>query len=291
MTTSKLRVIAGAALIVAGCAGHDDNEITATTTAALEPSPATPFAPTDTYAVLERCAVQGEQTCVGGYWIREVNRVDGLRLVSALDVSRLGTEALAQASGGGNELVVRGAFGPADRRTGLHPFLVYEAWRGLPDVGPILGDGYFTVNKDGDELFASLVNTGWEKRIGTVSVAFAPRLVDTAWLSSRVLEHGALVAGRVEGSAFEALRLDANQVYVRLPDTVGPCPMEELFCGDETATYERDENRCLVPTGCATPRACPMYIPVCDPGYVLRSWASQPAACPAYACDPAFLSL
>jgi hypothetical protein len=100
-----------------------------------------------------------------------------------------------------------------------------------------------------------------------------------------VLEHSGLVAGGFNGST-----LDAEQIFVRLPDYPGPCPFFLIRCTTGTPTFDRDDNLCLLPTGCAVPGTCATVVPGCDPGYQLVSWAAQPDACAAYACDPAFVS-
>ena len=166
---------------------------------------------------------------------------------------------------------------------------MHEGWRGLPGAEPPpLEDRYVTIAPSDDGLSARVLNSRWERSIDTVSLSdAAARLVDTEWLTSRVLDHGALVAGRFDGATFVA-----GQVFVRLPDVVGPCPrLRRLSCeGGEVPTYTRDENRCRIPAGCVVRGFCPLYIPVCDAGYTRVSWPAQPVACPAYACDPAFLT-
>lgn len=292
MAISKLRVLAGAAIIVAGCAGHDENEGTATTSAALDPLPVTPSNPLDVYVAVESCVGSG---CSIGYLVREVNRGEGAFLVSRLDVSRLSSDAVNQATGGGDELLFRGQLGKPEGPLGLRTFAALEAWRGLPGVSPFLTDRYFAVQTSGQGSVARALNDWTVRPVDTVTIPGAPRLVDTQWLTSRVLEHGALVAGRLDGAT-----LEATQVFLALPGSAGVCTLDRVVpvasterqsCGDETATYERDENLCLVSTGCAVPGLCPMYRPACGDGYVLASWPMQPAGCPGFACDPAFLSL
>ena len=296
-TTSKLRVIAGAAIIVAGCAGRDDQQVTATTNAALESAPTgvdealqPPIESAEVYVTLESpredCPALVSAPCSGGYLVREVNRDGRMRTVSRF-VSELERGALEQAGGAGKgELLLRGHFGPAERRTSSAPFTILGAWRGLPGVEPSPLDRYVAVDSNGDRLEARLLNRGGEHPIGSVSVAgCAPRLVDPTWLTARVLGHGAIVAGRLDDGI-----LEAGQVFIRLPDYPGPCPGLRMLCGDRTATYERDANHCLEPTGCVERHFCPLFLPECDPGYRLVSWASQPNGCAAFACDPAFLT-
>jgi len=228
-----------------------------------------------------------EESCAGGFWVRQLNREAFPRYVSKLDFSKLSRAAIAQAAGAGvGELLFRGTFERFEERVGADAFVVLGAWRGMPDVNPAPLDPYVTVETIDERLVAHLLNLWWERPIETVSVTgFAPPLVDTSWLSARVLSGGAIVAGR-----FDEASLDAAQVFVRLPDVVGPCPLFQYYCGERVATYTLAPDRCLIATGCAVPRDCPEYLPGCYPGYERLSWPSQPDACPAYACQPAFLS-
>jgi len=284
------RTIAGAAiLVVTSCAGHDDEQVTATTTAALDPAPVTLNVPT--YVTLESphgsCQNNNPLACFGGSWVREVNRVDGLRLVSRFDVSALAPLALAQATGAGKgELLLRGVFEARERKAPGAPFFVTEAWRGLPDAQPAPLDRYFATQTINAGQFAELLNDKWVGQFATLSVTdLAPLRVDTDWLMSRVLDHGATVAGRLHGAT-----LEATQVFLRLPDVAGPCPEFRIRCsGGEVATFDRSVDRCLIPTGCVVPGICPLWIPRCEPGYDLVSWVTQPTGCPAFECDPSFL--
>ena len=159
-----------------------------------------------------------------------------------------------------------------------------EVWRGLPDVGPLpWNEAYWA--PEPNALAVRRLNQPFEIPVEAIDVSgFAPPRVDEAWLLSRVTEHGALVAGRLRDG-----RLEASQVFVRLPDVVGPCPLLHLACGKRVETFERDTDRCLVPTGCVQRQLCPEMIPGCAPGYVLATWPSEPGACLAFACDPGFL--
>jgi hypothetical protein len=75
---------------------------------------------------------------------------------------------------------------------------------------------------------------------------------------------------------FDGETLDATQVFVHLPDVVGPCPTMIIRCEEgAVATYERDANRCMVPTGCVKRGFCPMYMPTCGSGCALKSWSSH----------------
>ncbi len=289
MNTSKLLVIAGAALVVASCAGHDDREDTATTTAALVGSSAggTSF---QVYVALEApnepCAGDALPVCPAGNWLRVLNGDSGPRLVSKLDLSQLPLTVLEQALGAGKDkLIFRGQFGPNDSpATGYSEFIAFEAWRGLPDVPVTPNDRYFAVETINDVPFADVLNLPVKQPVAGVAVDFAPPFVDRGWLTSRVMTRGAVVLGHVAG-----MTLEAAQVYLRLPELKGPCPMYRILCGDRTATYERDDNRCLLPTGCVVRTACPLVIPACQRGYRLVDWATLPHGCPEYACDPEFI--
>jgi hypothetical protein len=302
MNTSKLRTLAGAAILVAGCAGHDDQDATATSTAAVDPSAATAqsthVSPTTwnerdtTYVVVEAprgdCAEDAGLACSGGYWLHEVNRAGRPRLVSSLDVSALAPRAIAQASGAGNgELVMRGTFEPATPQADGATFTVLDAWRGMPGMTVSPDDRFLAVQSGDAGLAANALNDDWGSPVTGVSVSSsAPPRIDTSWLVASVVSRGAIVAGRLDGG-----ELDADQVFVELPTAEGRCPMVRRLCGgDEAVTYALADDLCLVPTGCAVPGACPEFLPVCEPGYQRVSWPTQPTACAASTCEPAFLS-
>jgi hypothetical protein len=290
MHTSRLMVIAGAAILVAGCAGHDDQNVTATTTAALEPSPVTSTEASGESTLPVFVALESpytcEESCNGGFWVHELNRGTAPRWVSRLDISELGRSAALQATGAApGELLMRGTFTGSEWRVGPDTFHATEAWRGLPDVVAPPLDPYVTVATVDGIIIAHVLDSPWHRAIASVSIAsITAPFVDDAWVSSHVVTGGAIVAGR-----FDGWTLDVAQVYFRLPDEVGPCPEFGYYCGNEAPTFSLASDRCLMPTGCAVRRLCPEDVPACLPGYDLLSWPTQPAGCSAFACMPAWL--
>jgi hypothetical protein len=210
--------------------------------------------------------------------------------VSSLDVSALGWSAEDRRRLIGDveddALVVKGTLGPRDAN-GTRALVVAVAYRGMPGVRAAETHEFFTMNwGDGEDYYdAEKVNTSWTGPCDGVSLeAIRVPLLDPTWLGGRAL-HGAIVAGRMENRW-----MGASQVFVRLPDRVGPCPYLETPKCDEgqVIAYTRTAQRCLVPTRCVTPAICPLYVPTCSPGYRRVSWMSG-AACSAHACDPAFV--
>jgi hypothetical protein len=120
-------------------------------------------------------------------------------------------------------------------------------------------------------------------------------LVDQNWLTFRITDKDALVAGKfVDGAQVGAGRekvLQASQVFVKLPDMTQSCPkMPAPFCsGTKVNAWVRDHNRCTVPGACVQPGVCAQYVPSCAPGYSLTSWTGGARACTQYACDPDWL--
>jgi hypothetical protein len=290
--TIRRGIVTCAAMLVAGCAGHDDGETTGTAaaqyaeadrvTATLEGS--RPAPPVDIYVAVEGCSAQAGEKCVGGSTVRQINTTT--TWLVTLDLSSLDDAAIEQANGGGTALIFLGQLGMRGP-TGLATFTVEDAWRGLPDVEPPAGDAVVTIASKDGVLAAEPVDGTGESRLETASLTdFAPELVDPAWLTTRVLDHGALVAATIEGAT-----LHADQIYVHLPDVAGPCRLPwRAQCGEgERATVRRDADRCFAPTGCVHPGGCPLYQPVCLPGYSLSAWPSLPEGCPVFVCDPAFL--
>jgi hypothetical protein len=252
---------------------------------------------------LRRCA----KPLCGGYFVRDVNQGAAERYVSRLDFdTSLPAEVIDDVrSAPASELVLRGHLGPEETRFHTRPFVVSEAFRGMPGVTPLADAAFYQVHarKPPIECFvgpcpneiAQTLNTSMTEEFDSVSVDSASLLwVDKGWLASRVEAHGAVVAGTLRQGAhlpggFEEV-LDASQVYVRLPERKGPCPVSPTqSCADGTvAVQERDADRCIMQVGCVKPGVCPLFEPLCASGYTLSSWASAPDACPAFACDPSF---
>jgi hypothetical protein len=295
MITSRYSAVATAAIVFAGCAAHDDRESTASTSASVESAPTVPnqidavplelvgppVPQSEVYVTLESSDVACEQSCIGTFWLQELNGQSPPRNVRMLDLSGLAPGAIQMAAGAGaGELVFRGEFSPGS-------FFVHEAWRGLPGVAAPPLAVYSAVETFDGQLVAQLLGGPWGHPIKDVSVdGLARSWVDPDWISGRVMAHGAIVAG-----TFNGWTLDAAQVFVELPLVVGPCvrlrlppPCDE----DEVMTYRLDDNLCQVPTGCAKPGFCPELLERCDPGYAPLSVPSQPNACPVMTCEPAF---
>jgi hypothetical protein len=296
MIRSILGVLAGAAIVVAGCAGHDDQDVTATSTAPLSTSSAAAGetaresgdlpASVEVFVVLdspEACI----ESCAAGYWLRELDRVAPARWVPRLDLTALSHEARDQAFlAAPGEVIFHGSFGPSEGRVPAGSFVVTDAWRGMPFVHPPPTDPYVIVDDSGRRMVARELNGGREWLVRAVEIpALGTPWLDTAWLQDRVMNHAAIVAGR-----FDEARLEAAQVFVRLPDVAGTCPPLLIRCGSEIETYAFEPDRCLMPTGCAAHHICPEFVAVCGPGYSLKSWRAQPDGCPAFTCLPEFVS-
>lgn len=244
----------------------------------------------------------------GGYFVHDVNRQRAEQYVSRLDFeASLPADVIDDVrSAPLGELVLRGHVGRQETRSHSRPFVVLEAFRGMPGVTPRAGAAFYQVSARKPPIaclvapcpneIASLLNTNVAGEFDRVAVDRAAlSWVDKGWLSSRVAAHGAIVAGMFEEGAhfpggFEQV-LDASQVFVRLPEHVGPCPASPvLTCMARTiAVQERTEDRCITQVACVTPGICPLLAPACPAGYSLTSWTAAPHGCPAYACDPSFI--
>lgn len=237
----------------------------------------------------------------GGWLVAEAN-VDAEPIrVTHLDFSRdVGPGEERDVVGAPAEsIVLRGVLGERDG-DGERAFLVDEAFRGMPGFDPAQGDGYYTVSCADpicQTATARLVDTTTDAEIHGISVdaALAPG-VSGAWLVDRVENHGAVVAGHLTPTVPWAITvprrmLVASQVFVDLAEESGPCMMLLHVCpAPLRATYTRDANLCLDFDACVSPGVCPEYIPACAEGYTLVSWAAGDHACPAFACNPAFLT-
>ncbi len=286
--------MACAALAVAGCAGQDDSQGTSTTTAALEPGQETPLggdggttATSPVFVTLQSQFSCG-QSCEGGFWVHELGSEADARWVGELDISQLPQTAMQQASGAApGQLLLQGFFTTSVLPDVPPTFHATDAWRGLPSVAAPAGDPFVRVFSVDGVLVARVLDSRERRVIGAVSLgSLDAKYIDSAWLSSRVVTGGAVVAGQ-----FDGWTLNVAQVFMHLPDLVGVCPQFGYDCGpDAVATFTLSSDRCLVPTGCAARRdTCPEFIPSCEPGYTLLSWPVQPHACTAFACMPSWL--
>jgi hypothetical protein len=247
----------------------------------------------------------------GGFWIRDANRpTQKETYVSALDLSQsgLGDGDAAKVTGApATELVLAGKLGPVEKAHGTRPFVVTEAYRGMPGVVAASGETFYQAHDrtPAIQCFAAPCNNEIAEKLNfsssfaftTLSVARAAKpFVDQTWLARSVLTRDAIVSATTHNGAKMAAGyekvVDASQVFVRIPNKIGPCPLFPIAkCPDPRVNvWSRNADLCEVPAGCAQPGICPMFMPACPEGYTLSSWTTSPSACNAYACDPSFLT-
>lgn len=255
------------------------------------------------YDLYRRCAWP---RC-GGLFVRDVNRaVLKEEYVLGWDFSESGLSEEVQADvagAAGGELIVYGRLGRT-QSNGFRSFVVTSVWRGMPGVAFADTDTFYKVEEKNvrcitapcPTLEATKLHTTAKTLFSDVDVSPAAKpLVDTDWLTYRVTDGGALVAGTfVDGAQVGAGTekvLKASQVFVKLPDMTRSCgrPLVPTCDDDHTVIWTRDADRCLRPAGCGGGGACALYVPTCDEGYELQSWTGGRFACTQYACDPAFL--
>lgn len=247
----------------------------------------------------------------GGYWVRDVNRKTAERYVSALVLPPASFDAATSAKVTGaptEELVLRGKLGPKDVKFKTQTFIVAAAYRGMPGKAPVAGDSFYSAKPRSPKI--SCVAAPCSNEVATKLNFTAPNyfmdyavnraaavFVDQQWLTLRVRDHGAVVAGTiVAGKKYPmgaAPTLDASQVYINVKDMAGPCPVFKLAaCPAGTArAYSRDANLCVLPGACVTAKACPAKAPAqCAANYALTAWnPTGGAKCLTFACDPAFV--
>lgn len=246
----------------------------------------------------------------GGYFVRDVNRKTAERYVSSLDfahASDLDPEAVDQVlAAPDGELVLRGKLGPVDAKFGTRQFLVYEAYRGMPGHTPAEGDTFYDVSANDPPhqcLVAPCNNLVAHKLNATKTTSYTRTdadlggFIDAAWLQNRVENDDAIVAGTIEdGAVFTGgpeQVLGANQVFIRLPERIGPCPalaIPNCAASGKVATFTHSPDRCQVFDKCVTPGVCALFLPSCGDGYSLVSWTGGPHACQQHACEPSFLT-
>lgn len=255
---------------------------------------------TDSFVSVRRDYRRCMAPLCGGYWVKDLNRSTAERYVSALDFSLTFLDENDQQAVTGapdRSVVLYGRLGKRDSGFYTRAFTVAEAYRALPGASVESGDQFYTVNPTKiacittpcHNLQAERVNraTG-SKMVSSVDVTDAQMsLVDSAWLTNRATYGRAVVAGSVVKRK-GALVLDASQIFLRLPDRATSCPKPSIAECPEGLVHgwTRDENRCLMPTGCLEPLFCIAMVPSCDEGYTLVSWENQ---CTQYACDPEFV--
>ncbi len=242
----------------------------------------------------------------GGWFVHDVNRKHlNEKYVSGLDFENAGLDDATidqVTSAPEGEVVLYGKLGPIDPTFNTRTFLVYEAYRGMPGAAPIDGDVFYSVTDQHLQCFAAPCNSLETEKLNSTTSKMVTGLdasvatnVSEGWLAHRAAEGGALVAGTIQkGQQYPAGTekiLVASQVFLRLPEAAGPCPKSpEPLCEDGTvATYVYTDDRCTVFDTCAQAGACIALAPVCDEGYTIVSWSSQPFGCSAYTCEPAFL--
>jgi hypothetical protein len=291
--TSLYRAALGLGLLV-GC-GSDDARPAAEDTpiqAALWEETFVAARPADEACRDESCAfvVKRLNCMTSGCVDTAVGRLD----LSALELDETATATIRNAPAG--TLVVRGRIGDLDE-AGNRPFLATEAYLGLPGAKVDEGVRVYSAgateptdpcNAQSCPLWMRRLNE--KEALATLHLTFEGVSVpgiDATWLRSRVRRHGALVAAVINR---EMSVVDVRQVFVKMPDPLGPCPVFRVRrCSEgQILTFSRSENRCLLPKGCVKPGACAEDVGDCATGYRMETWSTAPSACKVHVCDPLF---
>lgn len=238
----------------------------------------------------------------GGFWVHDLNRVSlSETYVSGLDFSSSGLSDADQQRvyEGLGEVVLRGKLGPKDRVFGVRPFVVSEAYRGMPGITVGAADSFFKletveiqcVRAPCPSMSATRVNHTAKTLFHVFDISGVGERLELKWLNKRALQDGAITSGVVVRNGDETW-VQASNVFLRLPERAGPCPLSRVtLCPDgEVRTYTRTPDRCMMPAACVTPGVCAQYLPVCGEGYTLQQWASGQHGCPAFVCDPTWIS-
>jgi len=237
----------------------------------------------------------------GGYWVHDLNRVNLNEVyVSGLDFSASGLSDEDQGRiAGGEEVVLRGKLGPKEPQFNTRPFIVSEAYRGLPGKPVGAADKFVKIEDVNIQCFRAPCPDLGARRVNYTAQTLFHRLdlsdvtgqlVDGRWLRKRAIVDGAITSGTYVRRG-EELIFEATNVFLRLPEVAGPCPLFKLAqCPEgQTWSYTRTADRCIVPVTCVTQKFCAAYVPACAEGYSLQSWASTNGGCSAYACDPTWV--
>ncbi|MCU0663109.1 MAG: hypothetical protein MUC50_12380 [Myxococcota bacterium] len=262
-----------------------------------------------TYVSLRRDTRKCMSPVCGGYYVRDINAHSSEQYVSALDFrasnfNQSTIDKVTEAST--SELVLRGKLGAVELVHHTRKFHVSEAYRGMPDVTVRAGSVYYktAVRSPAISCFAApcpnevafKLNSTTTTNFSRFDVVDAAKPhVDQDWLVDRAQVHGALIAGViVNGTRYPAgyeKVMDASQVFVKLPDAIGPCPARpEPNCDPLASTYIRNADRCVTFNTCADHSRCPSLQPaLCAANYTLTSWSTNSTSCIKFACDPTFL--
>jgi hypothetical protein len=237
-----------------------------------------------------------------GYFVKEVNSRRAERHVDMLRFVDDGVDELALGKYGAipdGGLVVRGFIGRPEGPWAKKPFVVMNAFRGMPGVGLERGDAYYRVsNSEHPYVFLAteLNGKGIERLLRLDVTRVVMPHVDMEWLKDRVMRHGAVVAGHMHPITDVAGTLDVSQIYLHLPDARATCRAVEPVCADPNIpAYTRDAERCLVFDTCIAASSCPMPpaggLPdPCAEGYRAVRWTADIKGCTDVACEPEFVS-
>jgi hypothetical protein len=245
----------------------------------------------------------------GGYFVKDLNSKTSEVYVSSLlfNNSKLDTDNIDQAlAAADGELVLHGKFGAKEPKFNTRPYLVAEAYRGLPGVTPIKSAVFYKAKDRSPKiscfsapcpnLVATKLNTSSKSYFSRLDVKHAAKImVDESWLINRVQAHDAIVAAKlVNGTLFQGgyeKVLDIRQVYIRLPEIKGPCPLMKVPpCDPMVQTFTRSVERCMFFDSCRDQSNCPMVKPAgCADGYTLVKWSANNAMCVEFVCDPSFI--
>jgi hypothetical protein len=272
MKTKLASLVASLSLLTTlSACGSPPSPDPASTSAAGESTSAIESAPEFTYVAIDEALTGYELTTLNS---GTKTHVGALVLSAVRGEAKSLTEALATPG----TVAARGSFRGSDE------FAVEALYRALPDGHPVSTPTYYIARVGaGAHDTATEVNVGGETPFDDLDVSAALVPFETAsWVTGRVLEGGALVAGSIASGVFRA-----GVVFVRLPDDVRCDEPTETCEPGHVATFTRDANRCLVAAGCERRAACPLDIIACEPGYVRTSWPGA-HGCHAFACDPAF---
>ncbi len=258
------------------------------------------------YVTLRRDTRKCAAPHCGGWFAKNVNEATSAeKYVSALDFSAADLDAatiedVKDAADG--EVVIYGKLS-AVGSNGTQKLLVTAAYRGMPGFGPATGDLFYSAADRSPQIqcFAAPCNNLTAKKLNATATTNYTRTeiemqnrLQIDWLTERVEQGGALVAasfgkGEKESGGYESV-LKVDQVFVKLPDTQGPCSEIAVpACpSGQVRTYTRSPERCMIAGECVTQHVCPLLVPYCGADYTEVALMGQ-NGCNAYLCDPSFI--
>jgi hypothetical protein len=224
---------------------------------------------TAAYVTLKRDLRKCAAPKCGGYFITEVNRTHEAQYVSTLDLRESGIDEKIVEAAEPEALVLRARLGAEEKEHNTRTLVVLEAHRGPAGRVIAAGDIFYSIAARNPPITCAtapcnnLVATRLNQKDAPAEFTRAAiDGIDPACVAERIAKPGLIAAGHfTEGEQMPGGRekiLAASQVYARLPEAEGVCPLEPKItrcmtvkCAAGTHCVEEGPEACVPNTTCA----------------------------------------